>query len=105
MGSERLVMVACADIEQARRMAHDLVERRLAACVQIVPSVESVYRWKAQVETAAEVLLLIKTNAESWDALVAAVRALHSYDVPEILAVPIVQGLPEYLQWMASELG
>ena len=99
-----MVTVACPDAEHARRLATVLVEERLAACVQIVPGIESIYRWKGAIETASETLLLVKTAQTKWDALVAAVQRLHPYEVPEILAVPIACGLDSYLDWMDGEL-
>ena len=98
-----LITVACASSDEAKRIAHVLVEKRLAACVQILPAIESVYRWKGHLETAQEALLLVKSRADHWVQLVAAIRALHSYETPEILAMPITHGLPEYLAWMDAE--
>ena len=79
-----------------------LVERRLAACVQVVGPVESRYRWEGRVETATEWLCVAKTTAERYDELEAAIGDLHSYDVPEILAVPVVRGSAAYLQWLGD---
>lgn len=100
---ERVVLVSCGSLREARRVARRVVDRRLAACVNIlrVP-VESVYRWKAKVETAREVLLLIKTDQSSLRALEQAVRELHSYDVPEFIALPITEGSRAYLGWLAG---
>jgi periplasmic divalent cation tolerance protein len=103
--AERIVVtVACGSLEEARKIARALVEQRLAACVQIVPGVESVYRWQGEVETANEVLMVAKTNVACWDGLVALVRKMHSYEVPEILAVPVVQALAAYCDWMDAQL-
>jgi len=85
-------------------MARTLVEDRLAACVNIVGGVDSVYRWKGAVEEAAEILLLIKTSVEKLDALEAAVRRLHSYDVPEFLILQIDGGSVAYLNWLRESL-
>ena len=104
MTGKLMVTVACPDAEHARRIATALVEERLAACVQIVPGIESVYRWKGAIETANETLLLIKTAQSKWDGLLAAVQRLHPYEVPEILAVPVERGLESYLDWMDGAL-
>ena len=93
----------CPDMACAERVAGVLVDERLAACVQLLPGVRSMYRWQGEVERAEEVLLLIKTTRECLDALVARVRALHPYELPELLAVEAAGGLPDYLDWVASE--
>lgn len=98
-----LVITHLPDAESAGRLAATLVERRLAACVNILAPCRSVYRWNGQVEAAAEVPLLIKTGAARYAALEAAIRAAHPYELPEIVAVPLAQGLPAYLAWVAAE--
>ncbi|MGF0948721.1 divalent-cation tolerance protein CutA, partial [Klebsiella pneumoniae] len=80
-----------------------LVAERLAACVNLLPGLRSVYRWQRKVEAAAEVLLLVKTSAEAYPALQERLRQLHPYELPELLAVEAASGLPEYLQWLAAE--
>lgn len=97
-----LVLSTCPDADTAQRLARTLVEDRLAACVSIVGPVTSIYRWRGAVETAGEVLLLAKTRADRYAALEQAMRALHPYEVPEIVAVPIEQGLHDYLDWVRS---
>lgn len=100
------VLVTCGSAPEARRIARALVERRLAACVNILRApVESVYRWKGKVESAREVLLVIKTTRKRFAALEAEVRRLHSYDVPEIIAVPVVRGSRKYLAWVSESVG
>ncbi|EOJ3025316.1 divalent-cation tolerance protein CutA, partial [Klebsiella pneumoniae] len=79
------------------------VAERLAACVNLLPGLRSVYRWQRKVEAAAEVLLLVKTSAEAYPALQERLRQLHPYELPELLAVEAASGLPEYLQWLAAE--
>ena len=98
-----LVITNCPDESCANAIALALVEEKLAACVNILPRVQSVYRWQGAVESASEIPLLIKTTAERYPALEAAIRARHPYEVPEIVALPLSQGLPAYLNWVATE--
>ena len=103
--SEFLQVFTTIDNEAAaRRIADVLVEKRLAACVQVVGPITSVYRWQGKVETATEWLCLIKTTREMYDGLEASIRALHSYEVPEIVAVPIVAGSRDYLDWLKGQV-
>ena len=88
----------------ARRIARVLVDRRLAACVQIVGPIESIYRWQGKVETAREWLCLIKTTRARFRAVAATVEALHPYDTPEIVALPIAAGSRRYLEWLAASV-
>jgi periplasmic divalent cation tolerance protein len=104
MTDKIVVYCTCANAEEAGRIAHLLVEERLAACVSIVPEVKSVYRWKGAVETASEWLLAIKSSRERFDALRAAIEKAHSYEVPEVVAVPVVDGSPNYLNWIEGSL-
>jgi periplasmic divalent cation tolerance protein len=100
-----VVLVMCASAAEARRIARAVVNARLAACVNILPgAVTSIYRWKGKVETARERLILIKTSRNRLARLRAAVERLHSYDVPEFIALPIVAGLPKYLGWLEENL-
>ena len=97
----RLVFVTCANHMQAKLIARSVVEKRLAACVSILRSpIESHYRWKGKVEKARELLLFIKTTARKLGALEREVRRLHSYDVPEFIALPIIAGSKAYLAWL-----
>lgn len=98
-----LVLCNTPDTACAEQIAQDLVERRLAACVNILAPCRSVYRWQGVVEHATEVPLLIKTTAARYAALETAIRALHPYDVPEIIALPLSAGLPAYLGWITQE--
>ncbi|MCG2575768.1 divalent-cation tolerance protein CutA [Dechloromonas sp. XY25] len=98
-----LVLTNCPDEETANAIALAVVEEKLAACVNILPRVQSVYRWQGSVESAAEIPLLIKTTGRNYAALEARIAALHPYDVPEIIALPIARGLPAYLNWVAAE--
>jgi periplasmic divalent cation tolerance protein len=101
MTDKRVVLVTCGSEEEASRIAHALVAGRLAACVNILDSpVRSIYRWKGSVETATEHLLVIKTRRARVAALEAAVKRLHSYQTPEIIALPIAEGSRRYLAWL-----
>jgi len=103
MPNTLLVLTNCPDEESANAIALALVEERLAACVNILPRVQSVYRWQGAVESATEIPLLIKSTATNYPALEAAIRDRHPYQVPEIIALPVDRGLPAYLDWIASE--
>jgi periplasmic divalent cation tolerance protein len=98
-----LVTCACPDAATAERLARTLVDARIAACVQLLPGVRSVYRWEGAVEAADEVLLLVKTWDDRLGALTEAIRAAHPYALPEIMAVPAVGGLAAYLDWVRDE--
>jgi periplasmic divalent cation tolerance protein len=98
-----LVLTSCPDAQVAQRLRRQLVESRLAACVSQLPPVTSTYRWQGGIEEAAEVPLLIKTTRAAYPALEAALRQLHPYDLPEILALPVERGLSAYLDWVADE--
>jgi periplasmic divalent cation tolerance protein len=96
-----VVLVTCANAKEAKRIARVVVEARLAACVNVLAApVHSVYRWKGKVEQAREVLLLMKTSRKKLTPLRALVEHLHSYDVPEFIALPIAAGSPAYLHWL-----
>ena len=102
-GQFRLVLVICASLGEARKIAHAVVEKHLAACVNIHCSkIESIYRWKGKVETAREHLLLIKTTARRQKALEREVLRRHSYETPEFLVVPISSGSRAYLRWLSE---
>ncbi|WP_228144113.1 divalent-cation tolerance protein CutA, partial [Acinetobacter baumannii] len=101
--SALICFCTCPDADSAERIATALVAERLAACVNLLPGLRSVYRWQRKVEAAAEVLLLVKTSAEAYPALQERLRQLHPYELPELLAVEAASGLPEYLQWLAAE--
>ncbi|MDR2092382.1 MAG: divalent-cation tolerance protein CutA [Azoarcus sp.] len=99
-----LVLTTLPDEASARALAEKLVSERLAACVNILAPCTSVYHWRDAVERAAEIPLLIKTTRERYPALEAAVRAAHPYEIPELLAVPVTQGLTAYLGWLADSV-
>jgi periplasmic divalent cation tolerance protein len=100
MTNKRLVLTTTASQEEAQRIANALVERRLAACVNILPKINSIYRWKEKVEEAQEFLLLIKTTESAVEDLSDAIRELHSYEIPECIVVPIESGSEKYLNWI-----
>ena len=100
-----VVLTTCGSAREVRRIARKLVQTRLAACVNVVRSpVESIYRWKGKVESAKEVLLVIKTSAKKFPQVERTIRELHSYDVPEIIALPVVAGSRDYLAWLNDSL-
>ncbi len=105
MTDKSLVLTTCGSAEEARRIAQELIERRLAACVNIVPQIESVYRWQGEVESATEWLLIIKTTADAFDKLRDAIGKLHSYDVPECIQITIEDGSAAYLDWITNSVG
>lgn len=98
------VFTTAGSRDEAQRLANGLVDGRLAACVQIVGPIASRYRWKGKVESAEEWLCIAKTSRARFDDLAAAIRGEHSYEVPEITALPIVAGLPDYLRWIDESL-
>jgi len=98
-----ICLCTCPDADVAERIATALVEERLAACVNVLPAVTSIYRWQGVVERAGETMLLAKTTRERLAALGARIVALHPYELPEVVAVEAVGGLPDYLAWIAAE--
>lgn len=102
--NHQIVLSTCPDAATARTIATALVEQGLAACVNIVPGIESVYQWQGKIENSAELLLIIKTRADHYPALEQALRALHPYELPEVVAVPLATGLPAYLGWIDANL-
>jgi len=104
MTDKRIVLSTAGSEEEAHKIARHLVEQELAACVNILPRIESIYRWQGKVETSREWLLLIKTTADRFPAVRDAIRELHSYELPECVAISIEDGSPEYLQWLADSV-
>jgi periplasmic divalent cation tolerance protein len=102
MSDKKIVLTTSGSQEEARKIARTLVERRLAACVNIVPQIESVYRWQANVDTAQEWLLLIKTTAQALERVRSAILELHSYELPEYVCLDIEDGSSAYLDWIAQ---
>lgn len=104
MTDKQIVLSTAGSEDEARKIANHLVEQRLAACVNLIPRVESIYRWQGKVESSAEWLLLIKTTADRFPAVRDAIRELHSYDLPECIAISIKDGSAEYMNWLADSL-
>jgi len=104
MSDAILVFMTAASADEARRIADHVIELSLAACVQILPEIESIYRWKGKVQHEKEVLMLAKTTATQFDALEEAVRAIHSYEIPEIIGVPMASVSEPYLGWLLSNV-
>ena len=103
-GDVLLVFTNLPDREAALSLANALIEEKLAACVNVLGACTSVYRWKGTVENASEIPLLIKTTVSRYAALEAAIRRLHPYELPEVIAVPVAHGLPGYLNWVVTEV-
>ena len=99
-----LVITNCPDEESANAIALAVIETGLAACVNILPRVQSVYRWQGKVESTSEIPLFFKLTAANYPALESKIRELHPYELPEIIALPISHGLPAYLNWVAAEM-
>jgi periplasmic divalent cation tolerance protein len=95
-----VILCTCPDNKTAKRIAHKLVGDRLAACVNIIPGIESIYTWQNKIESSQEYLLLIKTNQDTYVKLEAIIKKEHPYECPEIIALPIQDGSQEYLQWL-----
>jgi len=99
-----VLFITTADAEEAQRIAGVLVKERKAACVNIVPRISSLFWWQDKVDSAQESLLIVKTEASVLNEIVRLVRELHSYDVPEIIALPIIGGNQDYLEWIGKEV-
>ena len=105
MADKIVVLVTCGSVREGRKIGRALVEARLAACVNVLQTpVETIYRWKGRVDTAKEFLMIVKTSRARFSALEEAVKRLHSYEAPEIIALPIVKGSREYLAWLAESV-
>ena len=104
MTDKRIVLSTAGSEEEARKIARHLVDQQLAACVNIVPHIESIYRWQGKIESGREWLLVIKTNSTNLPAVQDAIRELHSYDLPECIALAIEDGGSEYLEWIGESM-
>jgi len=99
-----VVLTTCESEEQAQRLARHLIEERLAACVNILPGARSIYRWKDKIEDAAEFVLIIKSRRDVFARLREAIAHLHSYEIPEVIALPVVDGSEAYFNWLDREV-
>jgi periplasmic divalent cation tolerance protein len=104
MTDKIVVLSTCGSAEEGARIARALVEKKLAGCVNVMPAVRSVYRWKGAVEDQEETMLVIKSSRGLFDQLRTEIEKLHSYEVPEVIAVPIVEGSEGYLEWLERAL-
>ena len=104
MTDKLVVLCTCGSPDEAEKIARHLVEKQLAACVNVVPGIRSIYRWQGKVVDATEVLLIIKTRQDLFEPLRAEITAVHSYEVPEIIALPIGDGSEAYLSWLGEQL-
>lgn len=104
MTDKIVVFSTCASEEEAAKLARALVEERLAACVSVIPAVRSFYQWKGAIESSSECLLVIKSSRELFTQLRAALERMHSYELPEVLALPVVDGSPPYLDWLQANI-
>jgi len=100
-----LIISTVSSRDEAQHIARALVDRKLVACVNIVGPIESIYRWKGEIENSQEFMLLMKTESDRFDRVREAVKALHSYEVPEVIQVPIENGSPAYLEWISGSVG
>ena len=98
-----LILVTTSSEEEAKKIAFSLIEKKNAACVNLIKSIESIYRWKEKISDEKEVLMLIKTRKKLYKSVEEEVKKLHSYEVPEIIALPIISGSKDYLYWLDSE--
>ena len=104
MTDKVIVFSTCPSREEAKRIARGLVEDRLAACVNVIDAVSSVYHWQGEVRESDEVMLVVKSRRDLLGRLQERLAGMHSYEVPEAIAIPVVDGLPAYLEWMEKEL-
>lgn len=104
MTDKIVVMSTCGSAEEAQRLARELVAQRVAACVNIVAPVRSIYRWNGRIEETDERLLIVKTTRSRFDRLRTILEAAHSYELPEVLALPVIAGSPNYLAWLENEV-
>jgi periplasmic divalent cation tolerance protein len=104
MTDKIVVLSSCGSAEEAERIARRLIEEHLAGCVNVISSARSFYRWKGAIENAEECLLVIKTSRDLFERLRVVLEDAHSYELPEVLALPVVAGSPGYLSWLEGEL-
>lgn len=104
MTDKIVILITAGNMDEASKIAHALVERKLAACVNLIDPIRSVYRWEGKVAEDSEVLLVVKSSRELFDEVRRAVEELHSYHVPELICLPIIDGSPNYLNWLTESL-
>ncbi|HZS45872.1 MAG TPA: divalent-cation tolerance protein CutA [Blastocatellia bacterium] len=104
MAEEIVVLVTINELEEARKLAEELVQNRLIACANIISGVDTIYRWKDEIQRDREVMIILKTTRELFAKVEEVVKELHSYELPEVIALPIAEGSEEYLQWLRSSL-
>jgi periplasmic divalent cation tolerance protein len=102
--SHSVIISTASTRDEAQQIARSLVEKKVAACVNVVGPIDSIYRWKGEVETAQEFLLLIKTEADRFESVRNAIEALHTYETPELIQIAIENGSPEYLNWISESV-
>ncbi|HSL03894.1 MAG TPA: divalent-cation tolerance protein CutA [Nitrospiraceae bacterium] len=102
-GQVLVILVTMDNHEEAVRIGEEMVNTKLAACANIIPGIQSIYRWKGNVITAQEVLLILKSTKSRYRALEKAIKAMHTYEIPEIIALPVKEGLDRYMGWVRSE--
>ncbi len=100
-----MVFITAPKEEEAQRIARDIISSRLAGCVNIIKDMRSIYRWRGKIEDESEVLMIVKTRLDLFEELKKRVKDLHSYSVPEIIALPVIEGSEEYLAWLKEETG
>jgi len=103
MSAHIVILITTGSVDEGQNIARTLVDERLAACVNIISPIQSVYRWEGQVQDDQEVLLIVKTATEMLEPLAVRVKQLHSYEVPEIIALPIIAGATDYLDWIDKQ--
>jgi periplasmic divalent cation tolerance protein len=104
MTDKIVVLTTCDSEKQAEQLAHTLVDQQLAACVNILPKARSIYRWEGKIEDSAEWLLMIKSRRDLFTALRAEIQKIHTYEMPEVIAIPVVDGSEAYLNWLDGQL-
>ncbi|HYM88750.1 MAG TPA: divalent-cation tolerance protein CutA [Nitrospiraceae bacterium] len=103
VGQVLVILVTAVNLEQARKIGKEVVNAKLAACANIIPRIQSIYRWKGKVVKAPEVLIILKSTRPRYRALEKAIKAMHTYETPEIIALPVKEGLDRYIGWIHSE--
>jgi len=100
-----VVYVTTPDEKTAKTIANKILEKKLAACVNIIPNINSIYRWKGKIEEDQEALMIIKTRRELFETLTKTIKEMHPYEVPEVIGIPIIEGYKAYLEWIKDETG